>query len=383
MSSSDLEFARSIAERLKAQKDAAKPAQSGGGYVRFSFGAPPPAARRAAPEPSAAEEPKAAPAEAPVVAVDETPVAVEETPVPVAPEAPADEPDLAAAFERLIETPAAPDVSTQAVEVVEAEAEAEAAEAVVVEAEAPAVEAVVVEAEAPVVEAVEPESEAPVVEAVEPEAEAPVVEAIEPEAEAPVVEAIEPEAEAPIVEAIEPEAEAPIVEAVEPEAEAPIVEAIEVEAAKEAEAAPAVAAVEASSPKAPALPELRLEGLPAFGPQAWDALLDWCIAAAGASEAFAMEGQGLPIAVRGTDEEARLGAVGTRAVMALGQAKLMGLAEEAPEQFDVYAGDKVLSVIAVDFGADQVITVGVVGTRPVAPEARRKIGAVLHGWMGV
>ena len=172
-------------------------------------------------------------------------------------------------------------------------------------------------------------------------------------------------------------------EATEPEAEAPVVEAVEAEVGKEAEAAPAVAAVEASSPQAPALPELRLEGLPAFGPQAWDALLDWCIAAAGASEAFAMEGQGLPIAVRGTDEEARLGAVGTRAVMALGQAKLMGLAEEAPEQFDVYAGDKVLSVIAVDFGADQVITVGVVGTRPVAPEARRKIAAVLHGWMGV
>ncbi|HNX19343.1 MAG TPA: hypothetical protein PKG80_03650, partial [Acidobacteriota bacterium] len=97
MSSSDLEFARSIAERLKAQKDAAKPAQSGGGYVRFSFGAPPPAARRAAPEPNAPDEPKAAPAEAPAVAADETPVAVEETPVPVAPEAPADEPDLAAA----------------------------------------------------------------------------------------------------------------------------------------------------------------------------------------------------------------------------------------------------------------------------------------------
>jgi hypothetical protein len=80
-------------------------------------------------------------------------------------------------------------------------------------------------------------------------------------------------------------------------------------------------AVPRPRPSTPLMPRRELLRAPVagFGPEAWNKLLDACVAAVSAEAAFLMDGQGLVVAARGSKVGEELAAVGARLMVAFDQ----------------------------------------------------------------
>lgn len=142
-----------------------------------------------------------------------------------------------------------------------------------------------------------------------------------------------------------------------------------------------VAAAPAPAPGEPELPPApRAEDLPAFGAGGFEALLEWCLGATGAESAFIVDEHGLPVADRGTLQARELEEFGARLAVIFDQASR--LRAGTPGAVTIEFGERRLSGISVDFGANQFLRVGILGPRETSPAVRRIVVESLQRWMG-
>ena len=121
--------------------------------------------------------------------------------------------------------------------------------------------------------------------------------------------------------------------------------------------------------------------LPAPAPSApvsgtlWDPFLDWCLAVAGATAGFVLDGQGLLVAVRGALSAGDAEGIGARVMVALEQARKIQPGGSPDPAVSIDFGSGCLSGFAVALKDRSVLTIGLVGPRSVAPAARGTIAS--------